>query len=93
MDLPLQGQDLAAADAQLVHTQGGQVQGGHGAVAAHQAAGLVEQVHMRPRCLMTVMSRLMTKAMNSSTSPRAMPWANSPLLVSSAMAVVMVRVW
>ena len=88
-----QGQHLAAVDAQLVHAQGGQVQRGHTAVTAHQAADFVQKAHMRPRCLMKVMSTLMAKAMNSSTRPSAMPWANSPLLVSRAMAVVMVRVW
>ena len=52
----------------------------------------VQEIHVRPRRLRITSSAFTKKAMSSSTSPRAMPWPNSPWLVSRAMAVVMVRV-
>ena len=62
-------------------------------IALHKIAGFIQiGAHARPLRRKNARARLTTKAMSNSTRPRAIPWAKSPLLVSRAMAVVMVRV-
>lgn len=53
---------------------------------------IVEAVHTRPLSCMEVNTILMRKETDISIIPSAKPKANSPLLVSSAMAVVIVLV-
>src|SRR5437870_2248524 len=63
------------------------------AEALDDALGLEERAHSRPPSPCSQASATLTPtAMTISTKPSAMPYANSPLEVSSAIAVVVVRV-